>query len=152
MAIGETAFYTRRMIARGMRARLRVGEAMLALVAAKVILRGLPWRWLGWLTGPVDRAATDLRARPGRRDAGTAGVAWAIRIGARKLPWHSSCLTRALAARMMLRRRGVESTLIVGVASDAAGFRAHAWLISGGGTVCGGRESREFHPLAAFRR
>lgn len=66
------------------------------------------------------------------------------------LPWHSSCLVEALAARMMLRRRGISSVLHFGVGRSDSSLKAHAWLEAEGGFVCGGREAVDFTPIAGF--
>jgi hypothetical protein len=78
----------------------------------------------------------DLRRRsPGRSAYGDplAEKAAAIRIGraigriVRFLPGDSRCLVRSLVLTEILARRGVASTLIVGVA-PAPKFQAHAWV------------------------
>ena len=79
------------------------------------------------------------------------GVRGALRAAARRLPWRTTCLARAMAGRMMLAWRGTPSTLVLGVASDGKRVSAHAWLMTGDGYVCGGRDARRFRPLAAMR-
>jgi len=53
-----------------------------------------------------------------------------VRSAARHLPWECACLAQALAARAMLRRRGIVTTLHIGVSKDGEthDFRSHAWL------------------------
>jgi hypothetical protein len=135
--------------------RLRVLEALAALTLARVALRVMPFRWIVALVGCAATVGDDDRPRRASTDPVSAGVRSALRAGARRLPWHSTCLTRALAGRMMLSRRGVPSTLVFGVTNDGgrdgAGIAAHAWLMTADGTVCGGREAPRFRPLAAIR-
>jgi hypothetical protein len=69
-----------------------------------------------------------------------------------RLPWRSTCLVQALAARSMLRRRHVATLLHFGVALDEGRIRAHAWLEAGGGCVCGGKAAIGFTPIAAFEK
>jgi len=61
----------------------------------------------------------------------------------------ATCLTRALAAGVLLRYEGLHSTLRIGVARGAAGdgFRAHAWLECGGRVVVGGDVMADYLPL-----
>lgn len=60
------------------------------------------------------------------------------RMGAR-VPWRADCLVQALAAQRWLRRRGVVSSIVVGVRKPApADFEAHAWLMAGDRVVTGG--------------
>jgi hypothetical protein len=133
-----------------LRSRLRTLEAMGALVLAQLIVRGLSFATIARLTGRVepgspghhvDRLPTEPRVRQ---------VGGAINRGAWRLPWHSTCLVRAVAGRLMLRRRGTASSLILGVSTQDGQTRAHAWLVAGGGAVCGGEEAPEFSPIVAF--
>jgi hypothetical protein len=56
-------------------------------------------------------------------------VAWAVAKTAARLPIGARCLAQALAARAMLKRRGIGSTMHIGVArADATSLEAHAWL------------------------
>lgn len=69
-------------------------------------------------------------------------VIWAVRTASRVTPWASTCLTRALAAQMMLARLGEETRIQIGVAKDEQGsLKAHAWLESRGRIVIGGKKS-----------
>jgi hypothetical protein len=60
------------------------------------------------------------------------------------------CLPRALAAHMMLRRRGIASRLCLGVARNGGEFTAHSWIEVGDKKIVGGDEARGFTLLAAF--
>lgn len=65
-------------------------------------------------------------------------VGWAVTRIAAYFPLSAMCLAQALAARAMLRRRGIGSIMHVGVAhSEAALFEAHAWLEAVGVEVTG---------------
>ena len=81
----------------------------------------------------------------------------AIRIGAmveRVAPhtwWRSMCLEKALAGKWMLRRRGIDSTMYVGMAKEGNGFIAHAWLVGEGQTLTGAG-TKAYATLAAFRK
>ena len=56
-------------------------------------------------------------------------MGWAIPALARRLPWSSTCLVRALAGARLLRRRDVPVTLHLGARSAGNGtLLAHAWL------------------------
>jgi hypothetical protein len=131
------------------RHRLRVIEAACALSLARLLLRVLPFSRIARRAGTTD-AGEDAPARV-TSDSKAAAVGAAVDGAAARLPWYSSCLVRALAGRLMLARRRIPSTLVLGVAKDAETLHAHAWLIAAGGTVCGGREVPDFHPIAALR-
>ena len=50
------------------------------------------------------------------------------------LPFDSRCLMRSLVLTAMLARRGIASSLVIGVRTDPD-FGAHAWVESGGVAV-----------------
>jgi len=133
------------------RHRWRVLEAAIALVLARALLRVLPFARVAQLAGGVDTVLPS--DEPGRRTTEPQALAVGRAIGAasRRLPGRSTCLVRALAGRLMLARRRIPSGLVLGVGSTDRAIHAHAWLVAGGGTVCGGREAPAFRPIAAFR-
>jgi hypothetical protein len=52
-----------------------------------------------------------------------------ISRAANLLPWERLCLSRSIAAFIMLRRRGIPAVLFVGVKfSDDSKLLAHAWV------------------------
>ncbi len=132
------------------RTRRRTVEAMAWLVAAYALVRLLPFALFKVVAGPVEHGSTDDQITDGPTEPVALAVARAVGSGTRRLPMHSTCLMQALAARMMLRRRRVPSVLVVGVRSRDGRPGAHAWLIAGGGAVCGGQEAADFRPIAAF--
>lgn len=83
---------------------------------------------------------------------------WAYRAAyevnriADKTPWDSKCLVRALAARKILLRRGVHTTLYLGVGTleDKKQMIAHAWLRCGTFYVTGG-DGKEYAMVAKFK-
>lgn len=60
------------------------------------------------------------------------------------------CLTKALVVHRMLARRGVASDIVIGVAVDGGGMRAHAW-VEHGGDILIGRGARAHSPLWRVR-
>jgi hypothetical protein len=58
-------------------------------------------------------------------------VAWGVRVVSRFVPF-ASCLTRAQAGQILLARRGIASTLCLGVRTGRhSRVEAHAWLTVG---------------------
>jgi hypothetical protein len=73
-----------------------------------------------------------------------ARLIWAVTTASRRAPLRATCLTEALAADAMLRRRGLECRLCLGVhtgglAADA--LHAHAWLERQGNVILGSVEN-----------
>ena len=119
------------------RDRVATFEALSALAAAQALVRIVPprkWRTrFGVATPHVDAAplAKD-QLEPVRR------VRFAIARAARNLPTDPNCLPQALAARRMLERRGIESTLFIGAERGEDGTaHFHAWLKVGPEWVTG---------------
>lgn len=56
-----------------------------------------------------------------------------IQRAAQHVPWRAVCLQQAIAAKVMLRRRGIPATLYFGVRKSAepGGIAAHAWVRAG---------------------
>jgi hypothetical protein len=79
-------------------------------------------------------------------------VAWAVEMASWRMPGAKSCLTQALAAQVLLGRRGYPTLLHIGVARGEQGrFQAHAWVESEGKVVTGGTGLENFIPLAVFK-
>jgi len=76
---------------------------------------------------------------------------------ARAMPFRALCLQQAVAARRMLRRRGVRATVYLGVKRNAAarnmagqGGVAHAWVEVGSQVVNGDKNLGDFAVVARF--
>jgi transglutaminase-like putative cysteine protease len=80
-------------------------------------------------------------------------IGWAVTALGRRVPWDGRCLAQALAATAMLRRRGVEGTVSLGVREgESAEFVAHAWLRVGSRVVTGGAGHEQYQALTTFAR
>lgn len=73
-------------------------------------------------------------------------VAYAIPRAAARVPWRSTCLVQALAAKHWLARLGIGSQIKLGVRSSTGGLDAHAWLEAGRRVVIGG-EAGDYQPF-----
>lgn len=66
---------------------------------------------------------------PSRRDLETAeSLAELAKIAGRKAPLPATCLPQALAVHALLRRRGLDPELRIGVRKVEDRFEAHAWV------------------------
>jgi hypothetical protein len=67
------------------------------------------------------------------------------------VPFDAVCLPQAMAARVMLKRRGVKSVMHFGAAKGAdKPLNAHAWLDAAGVEVTGYPAARNFAEIACF--
>jgi hypothetical protein len=137
--------------------RALVAESVAMLAAARLLIVTTRQQRLVARMGGTRLEGTELPpiaelALPRRSDVAHLG----IKIGAsvervaRFTWWRSMCLERALAGKWMLRRRGIPSTMYVGMARQGEQFVAHAWLVGEGLTLTGAGKTA-YAPLAAFR-
>jgi hypothetical protein len=136
---------------RSWRDRRLFAEALLWLLWSKLLVHTIPFRRLAPQLGPA-KSETPSAVTPAER-AHAVEVAWAIRTAALYAPLGFVCLPQAIAAKWMLRRRHIPSTLYLGVAPDqanSAALMAHAWLRVGDKIVTGENEMARHRPLVSF--
>ena len=115
------------------RDKLLLGEALLVIVSVRLGLWVLRY-------GRMRRIVESRKPGPSRDlVASLRRVCWAIKYASSVVPG-ASCLTQALAALAMMRRRGIEGDLRFGVRQKAGAKRldAHAWVEIDGVVVVGG--------------
>jgi hypothetical protein len=124
--------------------RVYLREAAVMLLFAQLALRLVPAaRLFAWASRQPRRI---------KRFAGDEvdWVSWSVETMGAK-PWMKAlCLPRALAAQIMLRRRGIASRLCLGVARDGDALTAHAWIEIGQQMIVGGAEAPLYTRVAAF--
>lgn len=132
--------------------RLLVSEAFLFLGAARFAVLTVSFRRLASFLGQRDKTINSIVAgRENDRSPEVEKVYRAIWLTSRHTPWLSNCLAKAVAARLMLRRRRINSTLYFGMAkTDAGEFEAHAWLSSAGKILKSGDDPDRYAVVAAF--
>src|SRR4051812_48562311 len=104
-------------------------EAGVILCCARFMLQLLPFRRLTWLfTFPLRRSLDSTREHRELHK----NIRWAIECAAAHLPGETVCFPRAIAAQIMCRRRGMNTTLFYGAALDSsAKLTAHVWVQDG---------------------
>jgi hypothetical protein len=76
-------------------------------------------------------------------------MAWLVDVADRYAPGKSSCLRQTAALAWLLRRRGVATSLRIGVARQEGKLKAHSWLESGDGQVFGLSDLDQYTPLSS---
>src|SRR5438067_2502142 len=110
------------------RRRALLAEAVVVHASMVVMIRIVPLRWV-WRACERSARRGTFGGPTGSDVSGvTAGVAWAVSAVAAAMPAGSTCLTVALTADRMLKRRGLDSVVVFGVASDPSAPRFHAWV------------------------
>lgn len=143
-------------IANAIRWRLRAVETIVALAAARILIRFFPFSWWRKALGtvgsgslappPVVLGETDRRA--------IRAIARDVAKWSRRLPFPILCLPRAMAARWMLARRGIDGRIVIGARAGQArkAFDLHAWLMVGDICVTGEAERQSFEAFASRPR
>lgn len=126
------------------RERGLVAEAALMLALARLIVLTVPFRFVApWLRRAPETATCDQRLRR--------AVGVAVTIAGRNVPWNAVCLPQAMAAKIMLARRGCGSAFHLGVGFSSDGkMIAHVWLVAGGRIVVGAAGMSGITPLTRF--
>jgi hypothetical protein len=138
------------------RRRALVVEAVAHLLAARLALLLVPFprlaRGLGTFVPPADARTAQAQAGTTPEQARLAGdVGWAVTRAARYVPFKAVCLPQAMAARVMLKRRGVASVMHFGAAKGQdKPLDAHAWLDAAGVEVTGYPVREDFAEIACF--
>jgi len=122
-------------------------EAVLSLMLAGVVLKTVAFARIARRLGrrmaeTPDSEEPEAMARARR-------VRWAIETAARNLPWRPVCFPQAVAATLMLRRRGIASTMYFGV-DPARDLDAHAWVRVGRLIVTGAPLEPRFTVVSTF--
>jgi len=138
------------------RRRALLAEAVACLLAARLALKFIPFprlaRQLGTFVRPADARVTQGGAGAAPDQVRLAeDIGWAVTRAARYVPFKAVCLPQAMAARVMLERRGVKSVMHFGAAKGAEKpLDAHAWLDAAGVEVTGYPVAENFAEIACF--
>jgi hypothetical protein len=125
-------------------------EAGCWLGVASLALRLVPLRWIAPLLRQPIAKSSPSATLPARH-AQVRRIGWAVETMGHSLPWECACLVQALAGKGMLHRRGLPSTLYLGVARQGqTALTAHAWLQCGSEILTGAAGHREFQVIATF--
>lgn len=91
-------------------------------------------RWL-------DRVPSPTIISPPSNSAIVSRIVWAVELTSAYIP-QATCLTQALAAQTLMKRRGYPTRLRLGVIKNDAGkLEAHAWVEWQGKIIIGGEDS-----------
>jgi hypothetical protein len=138
------------------RRRALLPEAVVYLLAARLGLIFVPFprlaRQLGTFVPPADARAAQARTEATADQAHLAeDIGWAVTRAARYVPFKAVCLPQAMAAQVMLKRRGVQSVMHFGAAKGTdKPLDAHAWLDAAGVEVTGYPVAEGFAEIACF--
>jgi len=140
----------------GWRRRALIAEAVVWLLALRLALLLVPFPRLAGVLGAFVPPSDPRVAAAGAATTADAArlareVSWAVTRGAVHAPFRAVCLPQAMAARIMLKRRGVGSVMRFGAALPPGGpLATHAWLDAAGVRVTGYPAARAFAEIGCF--
>lgn len=138
------------------RRRILAVEAVAWLLLARLALVFIPFprlaRRLGTFVQPNDARVMQAGTRASNDQIRSAeDISWAVTRAARYVPFNAVCLPQAMAARVMLKRRGVRSVLHFGAGRGLdKPLDAHAWLDAAGVEVTGYPVAKNFAEIGCF--
>jgi hypothetical protein len=123
-------------------------EAVFWCTVARLMMLVLPFQRYASLLGNP-RNETTHKPESHRRVL-LEQISTAIRRGSRYVPWKTKCFVEAIAARVMLKRRNIKSTIYLGAAKENGKMIAHAWLRSGDIILTGKRGMGKYTIVSTF--
>lgn len=126
--------------------RLCLGQAWALLWTLDIALLVAPFRSVLNFLQQVPPSAIRL---PLSAATDAPRLAWLVECAAIAGPTSGPCLRQSLALLYMLRRRGQEGRLRIGVMREAGYLKAHAWLVQNGRSILGSQSHDQFEPLFA---
>jgi hypothetical protein len=137
------------------RRHVLVAEAVACLLAARLALIFFPFprlaRHLGTFVPPTDLRAMRARQETAEQTWLAREIGWAVTRAARYVPFRAVCLPQAMAAGVMLKRRGVAGVMhFRATMGREKEIDAHAWLDAAGVEVTGYPVAENFAEIACF--
>lgn len=125
--------------------RVILAQAWVLLLLADLALRFLAFKRFLALSRTL---ALNGRDEPAvARPSSGARLAWLVEVAGRYSPINATCLKKAIVLSWLLERRGIATTLRIGVARRDGALIAHAWLEQGGEVLLGHPGSDEYERL-----
>lgn len=128
--------------------KLLLIEATFFLFFIKMMIMLFPLRWYKSILGVQNMRSEFLPDSAALRIILI--VSRAIVRSRKIIPWENQCLTEAITAKILLRNRGVKSTLFLGVNRENNNMTAHAWLCCNNVFITGKRGMEKFTVVSTF--
>ena len=121
-----------------------LAEAWVLLIAMDLALRLIPFRaLLATLTGQIKPRQEQSQVSPS-----LPRLIWLVETAGRIVPVSITCLKQAMVLSWLLKRRGIATTIQIGVISQEGTLKAHAWLEQRGTVIFGGSgDTEQYHRL-----
>jgi hypothetical protein len=123
-------------------------EALITSIKVKLMVTCLPLRWYASYLGKQHLVTAENNIE--NSYSMIFRISQAIVRSQKTVPWPTRCLVNAITAKVMLREKGLESTLYLGVRKENEKMTAHAWLRCGTFFVTGRRGMENFTIVSTF--
>lgn len=124
-------------------------QASFYLTICSLAVKLVPFRILSVWMGEHMVSPTDVLDK--KQETLVKLISRSIRCASNHLPWDVVCLPQAFAAKMILSRSGIKSTLFLGVQKKGKEeLSAHAWLRAGKLIVTGATHRQQFTVVSCF--
>ena len=137
--------------------RILTFEAAVFLAIARTWLLVVPFRKIAATLGTSHPASVprNVPAPTSERDDEISRrISEAVKRAAKNIPVHAVCIQQAIAAKLMLRRRGIPCIMHFGVArglpESGDALRAHAWLQTANVEITGFPLDDDLREIAYF--
>ena len=116
------------------------------LIKALILLWAVRmWLWISSFQS-ISKIISTSKLSLKQTDLSEERIIWAVRVTC-KFVFNATCLTQAIAAKILLSNYGYGSNLRIGVARDNKRLKGHAWLEKDGRVIIGG-PIHDFKPLS----
>lgn len=127
--------------------KILVMEATVLLLLTRLTIRFLPYRVLRKMLGRHKVVAVNQTVD----EALIRRISYFINRVAPRMPIECTCLPQALTGKYMLKRRGIKSTLYIGLGPHKTQkLMGHAWLMVNHMTITGGTGNEKLAQLGYF--
>jgi hypothetical protein len=121
-------------------------EALSLLHFSKLLILSIPFKKIAARLGKLNVESSHMAQARNKWLPVEIGILRASRFTIHQ----SKCYDQALTAKLMLRRRGLSSTLYFGLSKADAELNAHAWVRSGDRIITGRGSMQAYTPVAWF--
>ena len=132
---------------------LLIAECLLLMTIYRLRLKSKHFPELAKKLGEERKTSLLIPFIPNSKRIHAMSLKAALRRAVNLSPWHLNCLAQALCAAHLLRRYHVSHSLFFGVkhsTDDSAALEAHAWVMAGRYSVCGGFSFEQYTALNCF--
>jgi len=123
-------------------------EAYFFMIFSKIALTLFSFKWVASMMGELMAESLEV---DNHKKKELKVISEAIKISDRNIPMETACYVQALAAKLMINRRNLKSTIYLGIRKDEEGdTRGHAWLRCGTFVVTGKERKKKYQVIATY--